>query len=832
MARLFQDGFEFNSVTNNPANWETISGSPTISTTTVRSGTYAARISSLVSGTPKGFIKKWSGTTANGPFFGRTYIYVHARPSASNHIISFNSASGTAGTSERGKITLESNGTLVLREASGTAVGSPSSALSLDTWYCVELKMDRTPANGSQILEARLAPDDGSTPTIFATSSALTIPGAAFALSVGGNLDLEAQTTGDWFFDDIAVNDNTGSFQTSYPGQGKIIQLRPSATGDTNTLSTQTGGTAGGANNFTRVDEVTPDDATTFNGSNILNEEDMYNLDNSGIGSGDMVNVVSVGARFRNNTASATTRMNLQLEKTSGGTRTTSANIIPNTTSWNTNDAASPRVYPITTYQDPDGSAWTQTTLDSMQIGMKIGVGSANRIDLTSIWASVDYTASTGSTTQQTVTGVSRIQKAVSQTIQGVSRITISSIRTITGVARITKLTSQTIPGKANIVVGVNRTITGVSRITISTSQTKTGKASILRTVLQTIPGLARLTKSATQNTTGKSRITVSAPQIVQGKASILKTVARTITGLARLTKNASQTILGRSRITKAVSQTILGLARITAVTARTVAGNARITIATARTITGVSRVTKSVSKTVTGVANIVSGGITTTTKTIIGVARIASTTTRTITGLARIQKTIAQTQTGKARITAVVTRAVTGLARITKSASRTVTGVARVSISSTRTITGHSRITVIVSRTITGIAKVASLSTRNVTGKASLTIPSVKPITGTATIVRTHSNVKPIAFIEGYTNRPGVPEVGGPLAQIPQIIAQPSSRDFQWVDTSIPAQQALFDDPVALFDDDQVLFGRFIDYSRAPQNAETKTVPIRIVIE
>lgn len=390
MARVFQEGFEFNSVTANPANWTSIAGSPTLSTTTVRSGTYAGQITSLVSATAKGWVKKWLGTTAAGPFWGRAYLNVATRPSASNHIMSFNSASGTPGNSEKCKITLEADGTLILRHADGTAIGSASAVLALNTWYQVELKMDATGAGATDILEARL---DG---TIFATSSVQTLTNA-FAFSVGGNLDLEAQTTGDWFFDDIAVNDNTGSFQTAYPGSGKIIQLRPNATGDVNAWLNTAGG-AGDANNYTLVDEVTPDNATTRVQSGLLNSEDLYNCDASGIGASDTVNVVAIGGRFRNDVADTLTAFKFEVEKTSGGTKTQSAAIIPNTISWNTNATAEPRNFPIVTYQDPDSASWTQSTLDTMQIGVTDSAININKIQLTTVWASVDYTPAVAGT--------------------------------------------------------------------------------------------------------------------------------------------------------------------------------------------------------------------------------------------------------------------------------------------------------------------------------------------------------------------------------------------------------------------------------------------------
>lgn len=386
MARLYSDNFGINSTTVNLNTWDTYAGG-TLSTTTFRTGVRSGRISSLASGTAQGWLKKWDGTTRTGPFWLRTYLYVHVRPSAANHIISMNGASGSVGSTPRGMIKLNSDGTLTLHDSAGTQIGSASAALTLDTWYMVELKVDHSPASGSRITEGRL---NGG---IFATSSSQT-DGNVFAFSVGGNLNSEAQTTGDWFFADIAINDNTGTYQNSYPGSEKVLYLPVSGAGDANGWG-DTSNAAGSTNNYTLVDENPPNDATDMVQSGTLNAEDLYAVTDSGIATADIVNAVLVGGRFRNNTSDATTAFKFEIEKTTGGTKTQSAAIIPNTTTWNTNGTAVPRNYPLVAHQDPDGAFWTLSTLDSMQIGQKITAANVNRIQVSAIWAVVGYTPST-----------------------------------------------------------------------------------------------------------------------------------------------------------------------------------------------------------------------------------------------------------------------------------------------------------------------------------------------------------------------------------------------------------------------------------------------------
>lgn len=387
MARLWQSGFELNSSTE----WTNIASSPSIQSTVVRSGTYSGRITSLSSGAAKGFLHQYFSGVTNGPYYARFYFRVDTLPSAANQFFCL-SPNTTLAQPGQPAFRLTSSGTVQMFN-NGSQVGSDSSALSTGVWYQMEMFADKTPAAGSEILTGRI---DGVT---FATSSSLSIPSSTASIVVGGNLASEAQTQGDWYFDDVAINDTTGSFQNSWPGEGKIMHLKPNATGDSNGFTVGVGGVAGQANNYTRVQEVTPDNATTYNGSSTLNAEDLFNCEDSGLNGSDTVNVVAVGVRMANLvSADATAAFKLEIEKTSGGTKAQSAALIPNSTTWRTNAAAVPRNYSLVTYQDPDSSNWTNSTLDSMQIGYIQTATNVQSIAVSTIWASVDYTPSAGGT--------------------------------------------------------------------------------------------------------------------------------------------------------------------------------------------------------------------------------------------------------------------------------------------------------------------------------------------------------------------------------------------------------------------------------------------------
>lgn len=257
MARLFSSGFELN-VSGN-TEWDGSTGSITISPLNARSGTYQLRTSSLSSGNAKLMRRVFASAAATGPFYFRVYIYVTTRPSAENRIVVLNSSTNEV-VNVRAYITLDNSGVLRLYDEDGQITGTTT--LSLTQWYRLEVLFDASASAGSHVVEAKV---DGST---FATASNRSISAGINWLHVGGNGNDEAQTTGSWDMDDVAINDNSGSFQNSYAGSGKIISLRPNAAGD-NTAWTNT---------YQEVGEETPDDATSLIASNTLNQISDFNL--------------------------------------------------------------------------------------------------------------------------------------------------------------------------------------------------------------------------------------------------------------------------------------------------------------------------------------------------------------------------------------------------------------------------------------------------------------------------------------------------------------------------------------------------------------------------
>lgn len=376
MARLWSCGFELNSITSDVEFGVITSTGLSIVTSPVRSGTYALQATG--SGGPFARFVLTSATDSNGPYFARFYLYISSATNGSCEIVSFRTTAA---------IRLTSSNTLQLwNHNSLTQIGSDSSVLSTSTWYLVELKIDKTGGAGASIAEAKL---NG---TSFATTSTATFGTGLTAFNFGFNLNAEGKT-GTILFDDMAINDSTGANQTSYPGSGQIMHLRPNAAGDNTQLAR--GGTSVQATNWQGVSEVTPDDGITFNNEHVTGKVDDHNIDDTpaGIGSSDTINVVQVGIRFSGGAASSNSSLQARVKKAASGTVSSSSAITPTSTTWLTNALAAPNNYPLTLYKDPDGTnAWTKTTLDSAQIGYIISTGTANDAKISDVWLLVDWT--------------------------------------------------------------------------------------------------------------------------------------------------------------------------------------------------------------------------------------------------------------------------------------------------------------------------------------------------------------------------------------------------------------------------------------------------------
>ncbi len=755
MARLFTSGFETQSATTG-VEFTTggLNGTSAIDTSNQRSG--AACMKFVTSASFSWMRETFKSSLSNSEAFVRVYVKFFSLPGSGTHEIL--TVADMGGAVARAQVRYNgATGNLEIVNVGNTVIGTV--AVTTGAYY--RLEVDVAGGSGTGIIKAYL---DGSQ---FATSTTETL-GTFDGIYLGSAFNA---TTISFYMDDIAINDTSGSAQTGLPGDGKVITLKPSAAGDVNTFATQTGGTAGAGNNFTRVDEITPNDATDFNGSSTLNQEDLFNMDNSGLSAGDTITVVQVNARTRNSTADASAAFKTEIEKAAAGTIAQSASTVPNSTTWKTNNSTTTLLPLQTLYTDPDGGAWSQTTLDSMQVGYKLttapGTG-GRRVEFTKVWVNVDYAS--GTTTTKTETGTARITATTTKTETGTARITATTTKTATGVSNIVALAATLIDnfddnnldltkwqksgGDTARIAEQNQRleITHTNTIQYNFLQTPINYDFVSSSAYVQIvdAGNQALVSHETGILMSKDATNKAWVFIGNGRIAAYKLVANVQTQIgADLTYNSSVHKYLRIResagtwyfdySTDAVSWTNqwtlvnpFGTTRgqiwlYSSCWQNEATGsygyfdnfNVAVTTTT-KTETGTARITA------------------TTTKTETGTARIQKSATQTETGIARIRKSVSQTETGVSRITATTTKTETGVAKITATTTKTETGVSRIQKSATQTETGISRVTKTVSQTETGTARITATTTKTESGTARVTATTTKTETGVSRITRT----------------------------------------------------------------------------------------------
>jgi len=350
-------------------------------------GPNCLRVNSLVSATRKR-VSMAFGTAVNGRhYFIRGYLYVATDPSGNNACLHVGNGSSDTNSS-RLMLWLTSSRTLILRNAGSTIFTSAALAANTHTRIEVRFKRDATTPNaGADEIELRI---DGS--SVFSTSTG-SISTAASFVAVGGNIQAEAQTQGDWYWSDLAINDDQGTFQNSWPGSGAHAPMRPDGTG---TFDEPTPN--GAANNWDCVDEAVPDNTTTYAnmgtnsaswaaaGSRLLMT--LQSAASAGIGASDVIACVAVGVIWSSATA-ATSQAQPGLRSGGSTIDVGTGRSITTTTDSFIDDSDVNMMY-APQHQDPASADWTPATLDSLEIGCRSTDTSPNA-RITAVWALVDY---------------------------------------------------------------------------------------------------------------------------------------------------------------------------------------------------------------------------------------------------------------------------------------------------------------------------------------------------------------------------------------------------------------------------------------------------------
>jgi ankyrin repeat protein len=370
--RLYSSGFELNSVANGVEFGVPAPTGLSISSSVVRSGSYSLRQNSLTAG----YIgHQWLAASADAHVFIRFYFRVAALPSMTARVLDIVDTSGAT----RASLRLTSTGTLQLFNAAAQ-VGPDSWALVKDLWHCMEMEFQSLNDAGYDVLQARL---DG---TPFAASLKETL-GKVARFRLGNTVTITGSTP-DFYFDDVAINDQNGVGENEFPGPGKIVVLMPNAAGDS--ASGESGPTPGKAG-WEMVKEVPPDDASGYWRLTATNDKLSVNIaDTTTITKDNRIKLVQVGARVAGASGSPCS-YSLGIKSQASGDQLNSGTTTLADATFSTHDDTVPRNYKLSVYADPQSTnPWTVDRLNTTQIVVQ-SPDVKPEVRVTSLWALVEY---------------------------------------------------------------------------------------------------------------------------------------------------------------------------------------------------------------------------------------------------------------------------------------------------------------------------------------------------------------------------------------------------------------------------------------------------------
>jgi hypothetical protein len=319
----------------------TDSGTFSVQSTTKRTGNYALRINTSTTGFHRFNQFATDGNTTNmnaADVYVRFYMRVATAPAANTE----NVFQAHDNTNVKLELRLNSSRQLVAYDTALSVLGTGATALSLNTWYRIEVRVG-TGAAATYEVKIDGVSELSGTGNLSTTNNA--------RVDLGRTTNRNSQAT-DIYYDDFLIDDAT------YPGAGQIVALTPD--GDGNAVTWTIG--AGAGNDWENVDEVPADDDTT------------YLLSTLSVGQASTVSLISSTAASISGTIKAVKAF-VRTKRDGAANGTFQLRLRSNTTNSDGANAASGSTYGVNQLihaVDPATSAaWAVAALDSVEVGVE-----------------------------------------------------------------------------------------------------------------------------------------------------------------------------------------------------------------------------------------------------------------------------------------------------------------------------------------------------------------------------------------------------------------------------------------------------------------------------
>lgn len=373
--------------------WTTAGAHATIVTTAPHSGTYRLQLDNT---SGKAVSRNLPAVVTSGTFYIRWYWQTNAIGVGDSRIFNTQSNGGTADGASIAKL---STGKIRLRNNPTATTTDSTLTISANTDYRFELRQLLGETTTGD-LELRIYLGDATTP--LETLSLLgtdTLPTTANIFTFTWEESAVSNSL-TYLIDDIAINDDSGSFQTSWPGPGKTYLLVP----DSNVSNTWEKNASGAANDSTylQIDDLpgTPDDTdynhndVTIDVLNATGDIDRLGLTNLGaeVTASAVLSVIAVSGRIGSTQTSAThMRFNLWDES---GNLTNGPDANANVNGWKITNTAETLVY--------NASAKSKANIDSFNVGYEVRTDTlvARPRRISALWVNVEWIEAPASTSK------------------------------------------------------------------------------------------------------------------------------------------------------------------------------------------------------------------------------------------------------------------------------------------------------------------------------------------------------------------------------------------------------------------------------------------------
>ena len=349
MSVIFVESFDgVDTTTLVQKGWNTVAGSPTVDTTTVRTGTGSLLINATGG---EGVLKGVPVAHEHATFILGVAVRI-ASLSQEQGLLELRSDSGAT---SHVSLTVAATGALLVKRGTtgGTQIAaSAAGVISVNVWYYIELKATLSDASG--VVQVRVdgadaIPSTGSLDTKNAGTKTVFDSIALTRGSVG--------STTNGYYDDVYLANGAGASNNDFIGDCKVRLMLPNGNGNSSQLI---GSDGNSTDNYLLVDDV-PGSTADFVQSGTANQKDTYAFQDLPDGTGTVVAVQHTAYAVKSDAASRSIAF---VTRHSG-------------TDYDSSDFALPTPNPthieyVTETNPGTGVAWLRSEVNAAEFGVKV----------------------------------------------------------------------------------------------------------------------------------------------------------------------------------------------------------------------------------------------------------------------------------------------------------------------------------------------------------------------------------------------------------------------------------------------------------------------------